>query len=559
MPVNGYKKLDTSSEWVERTLADMTLDQKIGQLLHPCIQSSAPEEERVEMLAGIEPGGLFLFAGRRDELQEISTWFQGHSAVPLVISADLENGPGKVIEDATSFPALMSLGATDDEELAFEMGRAAALEGRSCGIHWSFGPVVDISANPLNPGTNTRGFGDDPDLIVRLSKATISGMQENGLCATVKHFPGSGFDDRDAHICNTINPLQMDQWFALSGRPFQEAIDWGVWSIMIGHISLPAWDPGDHAHMQFSPPATLSRRIVTDLLRERMGFKGVIITDALDMGGVTSFGPSEEIIPGVIDAGCDMILFSSLKRDFEILKQSIENGRLTEARIEESVRRILSLKETLGLHEDRSVLPLAEEISEQFENTSKLIAEKALTLVVDRKNVLPLKLDKGVRVLSYHIRGDPETNVNTFDDLLREQGVEVTHFNEQDIGKLPKPNELLEYDVVLMSAVFEPSWGTNRIRPAGNYMRDVWSLITSHHSRLVLVSYGSPYLYYEMPHLPLVINAYSPDLNTQRAVMRLLTGEIEAAGTSPVNLDSPYLFKSLEGLRYPLRGSTRDE
>ncbi len=550
--MSEFKKLDLKSEWVERTLAKMTLDQKIGQLLHPCIQPSASEKERVEMLDSIEPGGLFLFAGHRKELQEITDWFQGRSSIPLIISADLENGAGKVVEDATSFPALMSLGATGDEQLAFEMGRAAAVEGRSCGIHWSFGPVVDISANPLNPGTNTRGFGDDPDLIARLSKAMIRGMQENGLCATVKHFPGSGFDDRDAHICNTLNPLRMDQWFALSGRMFQEAFDLGVWSVMVGHISLPAWDPGDGGHMQYSPPATLSRRIVTNLLRERMGFEGVIITDALDMAGVTSFGPFEDLIPGVIEAGNDMILFSSVKRDFEILKRSVENGLLTEARIEESVRRILSLKQVLGLHEDQRKLPLSMEDREHFENASRHIAEKALTLIVDRNNVLPLKLDKGVSVLSYHVRGDPELNVNTFDDLLRERGVEVSHFNEQDIGKLPKTEELLDFDVVLINAVFEPSWGTNLIRPAGNYMRDVWALIASHHPRLALISYGSPYLHYEMPHVPLMLNAYSADLNTQRAVLRFLLGEIEATGVSPVNLESPYLFKSLEGLRYRL-------
>jgi len=550
--VSGFKELDTRSDWVERILAGMTLDQKIGQLLHPCIQPSASEEERIKMLGGIEPGGLFLFAGSRTELQEITAWFQGRSSVPLIISADLENGAGQVVEDATKFPALMSLGATGDEQLAFEMGRAAAVEGRSCGIHWSFGPVVDISANPLNPGTNTRSFGDDPGLISRLSKAMIRGMQENGLCATVKHFPGGGFDDRDSHICNTINPLRIDQWFGLSGRMFQEAFDLGVWSVMVSHISLPAWDPGDDVHMQYSPPATISRRIVTGLLRKRMGFEGVIITDALDMGGVTSFGPFEDIIPKVIEAGCDMILFSSMKRDFEIIKQSVEEGRLTEARIEASVRRILSLKEILDLHEDRGNPPLSKEESEHFENISRVIAEKALTLVIDRNNVLPLQLDEGMRVLSYHIRGDPELNVNTFDDLLRERRVKVAHFNEQDIGKLPKPDELSDFDVVLISAVFEPSWGTNLIRPAGNYMRDVWALITSHHPRLTFVSYGSPYLYYEMPHLPLVVNAYSSDLNTQRAVLRLLTGEMEATGTSPVNLDGPYLFKSLEGLRYRL-------
>lgn len=550
--MSGFKEFDTSSDWVEHILAGMTLDQKIGQLLHPCIQPSASDEERIEMLGDIEPGGLFLFAGSRKELQEITTWFQGRSSVPLIISADLENGAGKVVEEATKFPALMSLGATGDEQLAFEMGRAAAVEGRSCGIHWSFGPVVDISANPLNPGTNTRSFGDDPDLISRLSKAMIQGMQENGLCATVKHFPGGGFDDRDSHICNTINPLRIDQWFALSGRMFQDAFDLGVWSVMVSHISLPTWDPGDHVHMQFSPPATISRRIVTELLRKRMGFEGVIITDALDMGGVTSIGPFEEIIPRVIEAGCDMILFSSVKRDFRIIKDSIKGGRLTEAHVEASVRRILSLKEILGLHEDQTNPPLSKEDSEHFEDISRLIAEKALTLVIDRDSVLPLQLDKGARVLSYHVRGDPELNVNTFDNLLRERGVEVAHFNEQDVGKLPNADELSEFDIVLISAVFEPSWGTNLIRPGGNYMRDVWALITSHHPRLAFVSYGSPYLYYEMPHLPLVVNAYSADLNTQKAVLRLLAGEIEATGTSPVNLDSPYMFKSLEGLRYRL-------
>ena len=154
-------------------------------------------------------------------------------------------------------------------------------------------------------------------------------------------------------------------------------------------------------------------------------------------------------------------------------------------------------------------------------------------------------------MLSYHFRGDAEdSNVDAFDDLLRERGVQVTRFDERETRKLPQATDLANFDVVLMSAVFKPSWGTNRIRPAGNYMRDVWSLITSHHPRLVFVSYGSPYLVYEMPHLPLVINAYSPNLNTQKAVLRLLVGELDAKGKSPVDLDSPYKLKSLEGLRY---------
>mgnify|MGYP001116003050 CR=1 FL=1 len=548
--MSEFPMLSTTSRWVEHTLASLTIDQKIGQLLHPNIWPTTSPDELAAMLGDVEPGGMFLHPGKMKEFQNTTRWLQERYPVPVIVSSDLENGAGYMVEDATKFPDLMSLAATDNEEFAFEMGRAAAVEGRACGVHWSFGPVVDINANPHNPGTNTRGFGDDPDRIARLSTAMIRGMQENGLCGTAKHFPGGGFDDRDSHICTTINPLRMDQWFALSGRMFQEAIDVGVWSIMIGHSSLPAWDPGDGAHIQHAPPATISRRLIADLLRERMGFQGVIITDAMDMGGVTSWGPFEEIIPGAVEAGCDMILFSSAKRDFDILKWAVESGRLTEERIDESVRRILALKEMLGLHEESTPRPLSPADSEHFQRISRTVAEKALTLVRDGDEVLPLTLETGTRVLSYHVRGDPACNVDTFDDLLRERGVEVIRLDETDLGKLPKADDLADFDVVLISAVFGPSWGTNRIRPAGNYMRDVWSLITSHHPCLVFVSYASPYLLYEMPHLPLVINAYSPDLNTQEAVLRLLTGEINATGKSPVDFDSPYRLKPLEGLRY---------
>ena len=552
-----FPKLDLNSDWVEKTLGEMTLDQKIGQLLHPCIQPSSSVEHRTEALGSVEPGGLFLFSGSRQEFLEITRWFQDRSPIPLLISADLENGAGNIVEDATRFPSLMGLAATDNAQLAYEMGRAAAVEGRSCGVHWSFGPVVDLCVNPHNPDSNTRSMGDNPDRVASLSQAMIRGMQENGLCATVKHFPGAGFDDRDQHLTNTINPLRMDQWFESSGRMFQEAFELGVWSVMIGHLSLPAWDPGVGEHIQYSPPATLSRRIVTDLLRERMGFDGVIITDALDMAGVTAWGVFDEIIPRVIEAGSDMILFSEAKRDFDILRRAVDDGRLSEERIEESARRILALKETLNLQGDSGSTPVSDEEGEFFQQTSVSIAEKSITLVKDNHNALPLKFEKGVRVLSYHLRGDPEDNVDTFDDLLRQKGAEVVRFTEEDINSIPRGHDFADYDVVLLNIVLKPSWGTNRIRPAGNFMRDVWALITCHHPRLVMISYGSPYMSYEMPFVPLVINAYSNDLNTQKAELRVLSGEIQAKGISPVDLDSPYFTKSLDGFRANLRDNEK--
>jgi beta-N-acetylhexosaminidase len=545
-----FPGLPLYSDWVENTLNSLTLDQRIGQLLHPCIQPSTNEAEREKTLGGIEPGGLFLFSGTRDEFQETTRWYQDHSHIPTLISSDLEHGAGRMILDATIFPGTMSLGATDNEDLAYEMGRAAAVEGRAFGVHWAFAPVVDVNINPFNPGTNTISLGDDPARIVKLANAMIRGMQENGLCATAKHFPGGGVDDRDQHICNTLNPLSMDQWFAVSGHTFQQAIIQGVWSIMIGHISLPAWDPGDGIHIQTAPPATLSPRILVDLLRERMGFQGVIITDAMDMGGVTAFGKQGEIVPAAIAAGCDMILFSNPKADFDALKKAVVEGRLSETRIEESARRILALKEVLGLHETTENARLSPADGEHFKNISREIAEKAVTLVRDRNKILPIALENGAKVLSYHFRGDPADNVDTFDDLLRTRGVDVVRYDESEVGVLHKTNTFEGYDAIILSGVIGASWGTNRIRPAGNFMRDVWALINSHHPNLVLISYGTPYLIYDMPHVPCVINAYSPDLNMQLAVLQVLTGELIPTATSPVNLEAPYTLKYLEWLRY---------
>ena len=544
-----YAQLPVQSEWVSCTLNGLTFDQKLGQLLHPCIRPSVCEDDR-RVLGNVEPGGVFLFSGSREQFQQTTSWIQEHSPLPMIISSDLENGAGRMILDATVFPGTMALAATDSEQLAYEMGRAAAVEGRAFGVHWAFAPVVDVNVNPFNPGTNTVSLGDDPDRISRLANAMIRGLQDHGVCATAKHFPGGGVDDRDQHICNTIISLEMDQWSVVSGYTFQQSIDLGVWSIMIGHVALPAWDPGDGSHMQMAPPATLSRRILIELLRERMGFDGVIITDAMDMGGVMAFGPQQEIVPAAIDAGCDMILFSNVEKDFPALKRAVADGRLSEARIEESARRILALKQALGLHESIESPALIEKDRIHFRGVSESIGERSITLVRDRLQILPLEMGPGQRVLSYHLRGDAEDHVDGFDEMLKERGLEVTRYDETEVGGLHKTSDFEQYDAIILSVVIGASWGTNLIRPAGNYMRDVWALINSHHPNLVLVSYGSPYVVYDMPHMPCVLNAYSPDHNMQSAALRVLTGDLEATGTSPVNLEAPYQLKSQEGLRY---------
>lgn len=536
---------DQPSEWVEATLGRLSTRQKLGQLLHPIITMDSSPEAIRRQCAGLEPGGASLNSGTAAQCLECTTALQQLTQVPILIGTDFENGPGRIVQDATQFPDFLGLAATGDERLAYEMGRSGALEGRALGVHWSFSPVVDINAHPFNPITNTRGLGDDPELIMRLAVPNIRGMQENGMAACAKHFPGDGFDVRDQHICTSINPLRLDEWFRLSGRMFQTAIDAGVWTIMIGHIALPAWDPGDGLRPESAPPATLSRRLVTDLLRGRLGFRGLVVTDALNMGGVTTRADREDLILGAMEAGADLLLFAEMEPDFAILEAALDDGRLSLERVEQSVRRILRIKELLGLHQRREPLPLAPEIKQSFQQSASAVAENMLTLVSDPQSVLQQPLKAGDRVYCFHVRGDAGYNVDGLDDLLRRRGLEVTHGQEgMEWHEFPTEAELLQYDAVLVNLVFGPTWGTSRIRPNGNYQRDLWRLYGMRLPRVISISFGSPYLHFEYPHAPVWLNAYSPDPTTQAAVVRLLCGEIPARGHSPVRLDAPWLMNT---------------
>jgi len=541
-----------TSEWIESTLADLTLEQKLGQLLQPIIQPKQSRDDTLAVLHGIEVGGVTLASGTREQVLACTSLVQEQAAVPVVVATDLENGPGRIISNATQFPDMMAIAAADRTDYAYTVGKSAALEGRACGIHWSFTPIVDINANWENPITNTRGLGDDPERITRLSTAMIRGMQEHGLAACAKHFPGDGFDCRDQHLCTSVNPLRMDEWWRLSGRMFQQAIDAGVWTIMIGHIALPAYDPGDGRTLAAAPPATLSRKLMTELLRDTMGFTGLIVTDALGMGGVTSYAPQrEEQILRVMDAGADVLLFAEVAEDFDILYRAVKQGRLSMERIEQSLRRILHLKELVGLDRHTELQPVLAEDMTVFTATAQAIADAALTVVQDIEKTIPWALPPGSKIFSMHVLGDQEYHVDGFDALLRAEGFEVTTFHEEGRwGSLPSREALAGYDAILVNYVFGPTWGTSRIRPHGNMMRNLALIYGMHLANTVSISFGSPYLQFEFPRMPVLINTYSPDVHSQAAVIRLLQGHLEATGKSPVDLLAPFRHLGTVALPY---------
>lgn len=515
---------------VEEQLSALSLEQKVAQLIHTTVNPCVEALDLARDFGGISPGGVFLFPGTQAQMKAAVAAINEACPLKPVISSDLENGAGRMIKDATVFPDLMGIAATDSEAWARQVGEAAALEGRACGIHWSFGPVVDINANPSNPITNTRSFGDDPERIRRLSTAMIQGMQSAGMAATAKHFPGDGFDDRDQHICTTVNPLSVEDWHRLSGRMFKGAIDAGVWTMMTGHIALPSVAPGEDGTPESAMPCTLEPRLIEGLLRGELGFGGLVISDAMGMGGVTAHGKRKTILVGAINAGCDMVLFTSPDRDYRLLLEAARSGEISPARLDEAVARVLALKQKLFAWPAEPVGPERVEAHRALATT---IADQAITLRRDRHGCLPLDLGQGTRVLSFHVRGDPAYHVDAVDTLLRERGCEVDRIDETS-DPFPSEEALEAYDVLLVHFVYGPTWCTGRIRPAGNIMRPLTSLVAAHHPRTAMISYGSPYIEREFPHAPCVIDAYSPDPATIEAVVKVLTGAIKPQGRSPV-------------------------
>jgi beta-N-acetylhexosaminidase len=540
-----------ASSWVRARLAEMSIEQKIAQMLIPNFRpQSNPDDMAAVLVPGLDPGGVFFFGGTSDEFRRAAEWLQDRCVLPALVCSDLESGAGRMISDCVTFPDLMALAAAGSLELARAMGKATALEAREQGVHWTFGPVSDLNANPYNPIVNTRSLGDDPAKVSAFARELVASMQEHGLAACAKHFPGDGWDDRDQHLCTTINPLSLDKWDAQSGKVFADLVRAGVKSVMVGHIALPSVDPGNPNDPFGPPPATFSRKIVTALLRERLGFEGVVVTDALEMGGlVTRTHSRAELIVACVNAGCDALLFSETRHDFESLRTAVIDGIVPEERIDEAVSRILALKEGLGLTSHDAARPgrlLGAAVRAGFGASADAVARGAATLVADRLLSAARRLSPPGRVLVIHLRSNAQYNVDGFDALLAEAGFEVERRTEADFDRDWAHLDYSSYAAILFLWTMGPTWGTSDIRPGGSFMRIPWFVRQAQPACPMLhLNFGNPYLAHELPWADYVLNAYSPDIHSQRAVLDVILGKEEARGVSPVEIGRPGRLLSL--------------
>lgn len=532
---------DTAIAWVHQTLAGMTMDEKIGQLFCPIGVSDDPGY-LAHLSRDLKIGGLLFRAGKGAQVQQAHRVLQQQSKIPLFLCANVETGGDGIALDGTAYGEQMQIAATGDASCAYTLGEIAAVEGAAVGLNLALGPVVDLDCNYRNPITNVRTFGADGSRVASLACKTHRGLHENGLGAVIKHFPGDGVDDRDHHLLTSVNSLSRKDWDASYGRVYRAMIEDGVLGVMAGHIALPAYQ-------ERPVPATLSPELLQKLLRETLGFNGIVMTDATPMVGFCCAMPRSRAVPYAIEAGCDVFLFNKdMEEDFSFMRAGIESGVLSQKRLEEALTRILAAKAALGLHtrqQSGTLVPPPQALSvlgcKEHVRAARQCADKAVTLVKDKQWLVPVSPVTHRRVL-LEVLGGFESDARvcaTTKALLEAEGFAVTVYELENfetldcnVGRFKAAYDLVLYvanvENISNKTVSRIHWHTF----FGNGNNVPWFV---KEVPAVFVSVGNPYLMQDVPMIDTFINAYFNSDIVLNAVVEKLIGKSAFEGKSPID------------------------
>ncbi len=411
-----YNLQEDDIRWVEQTIAAMTPEEKVGQLF---FQLTASQEEKYlrELMEKYHLGGCRYTPMPGAAVQQQNRTLQKYAKVPLFIACNTEMGGDGACADGTNIGSGIKIGATRNNDYAFGLGKMANEEAAAIGCNMAFSPVCDILYNWQNTEVITRSFGSDPERVAAMSKAYMDGLHTiPGFACTAKHFPGNGQDFRDAHLSNNVNYFSPEEWDKTYGLVYKILIDGGLDAIMGGHILMPEYAKAINPALKDEDimPATLSPEIMTTLLRERLGFNGMVVTDASHMVGMTDRMTRRAMLPASINAGCDMFLFfNDPDEDYNTMLDAYRNGTISEARMTEALTRILGLKAHLGLHKKAkdALVPAPETLADvlgrdEYKAIHKAISRDCITLVKYKdRDVLPLTPEKYKRVMIVHVKG----------------------------------------------------------------------------------------------------------------------------------------------------------
>lgn len=549
---------DADISWVEETLASMTLEEKVGQLF--CITDViTDEEELARLIRTYHPGGFMYRCGQPEEIQSAQRAMQRASRIPLLLSCNLESGGNGVSVNGTFFGRPLQVAATGETEQARRLGCVCAAEGAAAGCNWAFAPIIDIDYNWRNPITNVRTFGSDPDRVLAMGGAFMDGVAQSGadMAVCIKHFPGDGVDERDQHLLSTVNSLSAEEWEATYGRIYKALIDKGAQTVMVGHILQPAMTrklcPG--IRDEDILPGSTSRCLMTDLLRGRLGFNGLITTDATPMVGFTGAKTRRDAIASALMGGADVILFcKNMDEDMAGVKEDIERGVITMERVDEAIARQLALKASLHLHEKQrtdTLVPGPDALSAmgapQHLAWAEECADKAVTLVKDTQALLPLSPEKTPRV-RLTVLG--ENQDGAFGDnggitaLLKTEleaaGFQVALYDYATM----EHGEIFTAGVADMKEKFDLSIVAANV-PTGsnNTTRRVdWITLMAANEPwytreipTMFISFCNPYHMFDVPFISTFVNCYSSSGFCVKAAVEKLLGKSPFKGVSPVD------------------------
>ncbi|WP_062516449.1 glycoside hydrolase family 3 protein [Demequina gelatinilytica] len=537
--------------WVSSTLTGMSDEQKLGQLF--CLITYTNDPGYLNYLTrGLHVGGVMLRTMEIDEAAAAVTTLQQCADVPLLISANLEGGADQTLIGATHVGSNMALGATGSTDRIREAAEVIGREARAVGINWAFTPVSDIDLNFRNPITNTRTFGADAQAVAAATTAYVEALQAQGVAASVKHFPGDGVDERDQHLLASVNTMGVDEWEASFGEVYRAGIEAGTKTVMVGHIMLPEYSRALRPGIADADimPGIVAPELLNDLLRKRLGFNGLIVSDSTTMAGMATVLPRRDAVPRVIAAGCDMFLFTkNLEEDFAFMREGLANGVITPQRLDEAVTRILALKASLGLHTSDN-LPLADAAERiataDAARVAETVAAESITLVKEEPGVLPISAERYPRVMVYDLEqgendfgnGGKAGTIDRFVTMLEEAGHQVDRFVPGGgwEGLAAPTSDITEnYDLIVYVAnmATKSNQTVVRIEWASPMGANVPAYVPT--VPTVFVSLENPYHLLDVPRVRTYINAYGSSPAVLDAVLAALQGATEFTGTSPVD------------------------
>ncbi|WP_407485655.1 glycoside hydrolase family 3 protein [Elizabethkingia miricola] len=521
------QEMEKARQWVNKTYNSLSQDEKLGQLFITALYTNKDQNHinfARQLVNKEKIGGIILMQDNAAQEIELVNEFQESSRVPLLIGMDAEWGLYQRIAAAHKFPWAITLGAIQDDKLVYEMASKIASDAKRMGVNWDFAPVVDVNTNPSNPIIGNRSFGSDVQNVIRKGLAYSNGLQDNGVLAAIKHFPGHGDTDKDSHLDLPVVKHNIDRLNNTELAPFKALMDKNVGGVMVAHLYVPALES------KSGVPASVSYSIITDLLKKKFGYKGLIITDALNMGAVASRYKAGELDKKAFAAGNDIMLFSQgVSEGKKLIQQAIDNGEIPQSRIEESVKKILLTKYYLGLPNFKRIS--TNNINSDLNNESHaLLSEKlyanALTLLKNDQKLLPLQKNETV----YYVPME-ESSYNTFASELG-NNINLIVKKANEISSIPSGAKVIVGFHKDNSTAYKPYKISAASKAVLNKL--------SGNTKVILDVFGSPYalMDVDIQNIPAVLVSYENNEYSQKAAAKALTGQTKINGRLPVLINN---------------------